>query len=68
MKRYRQLAFGVVEQDQRGMARFGYIDALRGLAMLGVIAVHATIGAQGLPTTVAAIVAQGRHGVQLFFV
>ncbi len=48
--------------------RLGYIDALRGIAALGVIATHCLIMVQGLPWHFSAVVAQGRHGVQLFFV
>jgi peptidoglycan/LPS O-acetylase OafA/YrhL len=63
------------------LTRLGYLDALRGFAVLGVILVHASQQAPGpvgqvastqqfpdLPGAVATLAAQGRHGVQLFFV
>jgi peptidoglycan/LPS O-acetylase OafA/YrhL len=48
--------------------RLAYLDALRGYAILMVIAVHATQYAQSLPQPVLAVTAQGARGVQLFFV
>ena len=47
---------------------YNFIDALRGYAILAVMAVHA---AQAMPTwegTVRQLVGQGARGVQLFFV
>jgi exopolysaccharide production protein ExoZ len=48
--------------------RFNYIDALRGYAILMVIAVHAAAAFPDLPTWLAKILPQGARGVQLFFV
>jgi exopolysaccharide production protein ExoZ len=48
--------------------RFAYIDALRGYAILGVIAVHSSQLFHGLEWPVRAIADQGARGVQLFFV
>lgn len=45
-----------------------YIDALRGYAILMVIATHVAIGAPMLSGVVRALVDQGQRGVQLFFV
>jgi len=47
---------------------FDYIDALRGYAILMVIAVHSSQYFNDLSPTVAALAAQGARGVQLFFV
>src|ERR1700752_4153429 len=48
--------------------RFDYIDALRGYAILMVIAVHSSQAYAELPNSLAKILAQGARGVQLFFV
>lgn len=45
-----------------------YIDALRGYAILMVIATHVAIGAPMLSGVMRALVDQGQRGVQLFFV
>ena len=45
-----------------------YIDALRGYAILMVIATHVAIGAPMLSGVLRALVDQGQRGVQLFFV
>ena len=50
------------------MKRFAYIDALRGYAILMVIAVHASQYVEGLPPWMTTIANQGARGVQLFFV
>ena len=47
---------------------FGYIDALRGYAILAVIAVHAAAAAPDLRGVGRTVVNQGARGVQLFFV
>jgi peptidoglycan/LPS O-acetylase OafA/YrhL len=47
---------------------FDYIDALRGYAILMVIAVHVSQAFPDLPDSLAKILAQGARGVQLFFV
>jgi peptidoglycan/LPS O-acetylase OafA/YrhL len=48
--------------------RYAYIDALRGYAILMVIAVHTSQAFPGLPKALATILSQGARGVQLFFV
>jgi peptidoglycan/LPS O-acetylase OafA/YrhL len=47
---------------------FDYIDALRGYAILMVIAVHTSQSFSDLPSWLTKIVSQGARGVQLFFV
>jgi peptidoglycan/LPS O-acetylase OafA/YrhL len=48
--------------------RFSYIDALRGYAILMVIAVHTSQAFSDLPKPLSTILNQGARGVQLFFV
>jgi peptidoglycan/LPS O-acetylase OafA/YrhL len=48
--------------------RYAYIDALRGYAILMVIAVHTSPAFPDLPKSLAAVLGQGARGVQLFFV
>ena len=50
------------------MRRFSYIDALRGYAILMVIAVHTSQVFPDLPKSLSTILNQGARGVQLFFV
>jgi exopolysaccharide production protein ExoZ len=47
---------------------FDYIDALRGYAILMVIAVHTSQSFPDLPSSLAKVLSQGARGVQLFFV
>jgi peptidoglycan/LPS O-acetylase OafA/YrhL len=47
---------------------FDYINALRGYAILMVIAVHTATAFPDLPNWLARILSQGARGVQLFFV
>src|SRR5579871_5180129 len=47
---------------------FAYVDALRGYAILMVIAVHTAVAFPDLPNWLAKILTQGARGVQLFFV
>src|SRR5258708_32803586 len=47
---------------------FAYIDALRGYAILMVIAVHTSEAFPDLPSSLSKILSQGARGVQLFFV
>ena len=48
--------------------RFAYIDALRGYAILMVMAVHTSEAFPDLPAWLSKILSQGARGVQLFFV
>jgi peptidoglycan/LPS O-acetylase OafA/YrhL len=48
--------------------KYPWIDVLRGIAILGVIAIHASEYVQGLWPPVAFLLAFGEMGVQLFFV
>ena len=58
-----------VEPLAGGMrARLAYIDALRGYAILMVMAVHASLHVSHLEPPLAAVTAQGARGVQLFFI
>jgi peptidoglycan/LPS O-acetylase OafA/YrhL len=50
------------------LKRYDYIDAVRGFAILLVIAVHTSQYFNDLPSAVAAYASQGARGVQLFFV
>jgi len=47
--------------------RYGYIDALRGWAILGVIFGHCYPRVRGIPDWLGTIGSQGGRGVQLFF-
>ena len=48
--------------------RFDYVDALRGYAILMVMAVHASQAFPDLPNWLSKVLSQGARGVQLFFV
>jgi exopolysaccharide production protein ExoZ len=50
------------------LTRYGYIDAVRGYAILMVMAVHTAQAFNELPAPLSTIIAQGARGVQLFFV
>lgn len=47
---------------------YHYIDALRGLAILGVFLIHSSFHVPGLPPRFASLCSCGQYGVQLFFV
>lgn len=50
------------------MKKLDYIDALRGLAILGVIMVHSNqYGNSNVPNTIGKIINEGARGVQLFY-
>jgi peptidoglycan/LPS O-acetylase OafA/YrhL len=48
--------------------RIGWLDALRGWAILGVVLVHTGQGIAGLPGFWGGVAAAGQYGVQLFFI
>lgn len=50
------------------IARYGYIDAVRGYAILMVVAVHASHAFGEQPALLEKLLGQGARGVQLFFV
>jgi peptidoglycan/LPS O-acetylase OafA/YrhL len=50
------------------LKKYAFIDALRGLAILGVLVYHASIHVPGVDERVMAILRNGHHGVQLFFI
>lgn len=55
-------------ETSTSVRHFDYIDALRGYAILMVIAVHAATAFPNLPDWLALMLTQGARGVQLFFV
>lgn len=48
--------------------RIGYVDGLRAVAVLGVVANHAVKYAHLSPSPLTRVLLQGHHGVELFFV
>jgi peptidoglycan/LPS O-acetylase OafA/YrhL len=56
------------DMSESSPRRYAYIDALRGYAILMVIAVHTSQAFSNLPTPLATVLSQGARGVQLFFV
>ena len=50
------------------ITRYAYLDAVRGYAILMVIAVHSLQAFGEIPALLAKLVEQGQRGVQLFFV
>ena len=48
--------------------RLNYIDALRGFAVLGVIAIHSAQASAPLNNILGSLLQQGKYGVQLFYV
>lgn len=64
-----RLNFLIGESTGHSMTRrFAYIDALRGYAILLVIAIHSSQYFDHLPNAVRTLADQGARGVQLFFV
>ena len=57
-----------VNCNHSSLSRYAYIDALRGYAILGVIAVHTAQNVPALRWPLRDLAASGRYGVQLFFV
>jgi exopolysaccharide production protein ExoZ len=57
-----------MKETPRSPRHFDYINALRGYAILMVIAVHTAQAFPDLPPSLAQILTQGARGVQLFFV
>ncbi len=54
--------------DLANAKRYAWIDAARGVAILMVIAVHASHGLKGYESFTSGVFAYGHYGVQLFFV
>jgi peptidoglycan/LPS O-acetylase OafA/YrhL len=52
----------------RDPGHLGYLDALRGYAIFGVMVLHTLQRSPGLPRVVNRLFWSGQHGVQLFFV
>ncbi len=50
------------------LQRLNYIDALRGFAVLGVIAIHSSQHSSPFTNYLNTLVQQGKYGVQLFYV
>jgi len=57
-----------MSDSTNSLKRFNYIDALRGYAILMVMAVHASQAFPDLPNWLSKVLSQGARGVQLFFV
>ena len=54
-------------EPRADVAHLGYLDALRGYAILGVIAIHVVQRSPGLPQALGRFLFSGQQGVQLFF-
>src|SRR5947209_15395493 len=54
--------------DNSAPRRIEFIDSLRGLAILGVLLVHAGQATAGLSSAMTKLTTAGQYGVQLFFV
>jgi peptidoglycan/LPS O-acetylase OafA/YrhL len=67
---YREILLIVVQMTETSspVKHLAYVDALRGYAILMVIAVHTSEAFADLPTWLSKILNQGARGVQLFFV
>lgn len=61
------IASGKLELSEKKMKKYEYIDVLRGLAILGVIAVHSSQDVPNLWIGIEVIYGYGQLGVQLFF-
>jgi len=61
------LIYNVTKEDKHPR-HFGYIDALRGIAILGVMAVHCSQCIPEHPGVFRGVINEGARGVQLFFV
>jgi peptidoglycan/LPS O-acetylase OafA/YrhL len=60
----------IVEKNITQLRKHNYIDAMKGLAIVGVVIVHSAQYGKGnnFPAVMQSIVANGARGVQLFFV
>ena len=58
----------MASKEQVPLRHFGYIDALRGYAILGVIVVHSAQNAHPMSRTISRFAEAGQYGVQLFFI
>ena len=54
--------------DPSAPRHFDFVDALRGLAIVGVMMIHSTFGIPNFHGRLRTLAAQGQFGVQLFFV
>jgi len=68
MSRSDKLSGGVLLPSTPADKRYPWIDTLRGIAILMVIAVHASHGLKGSESLLKTIFGFGGYGVQLFFV
>lgn len=50
------------------MKKLAYIDAMRGLAIIGVLIVHCTISVNNLPSNLHVLFINGEKGVHLFYI
>jgi peptidoglycan/LPS O-acetylase OafA/YrhL len=58
----------LTEKEQLPAQKLDYVDALRGLAILGVVIVHTSrAGSSDLPSVLNKITGEGSRGVQLFY-
>ena len=62
-----QMALHPTTAAQPVLAHFDFIDALRGLAFLGVLVHHAVARIPHLNSSVVRVAEQGHEGVELFF-
>jgi peptidoglycan/LPS O-acetylase OafA/YrhL len=58
----------MVIDQKKDIVKFKYVDAMRGFAILAVLAVHVGQKCENLPSFIASAANLGNFGVQLFFV
>ena len=54
--------------SQSDIRKYDYIDALRGMAILGVILTHSSLFVKPTSQTLLSLMGEGARGVQLFYV
>lgn len=59
---------GITSVKRSMAARYDYLDGLRGLAIVGVVATHVGQAVHGLPIAVESFMIWGLRGVHLFFI